>query len=116
MAEYFPGPKSSVESLKVKLDISNYATKVDLKSGSHVDMWHFPKKPDLTYLKSDVDKLDIDKLKIAPSNFSNWKSKVGKLHVDELPVPINLNKLSSVVKMRLLKKMYIMLRSNILKL
>ena len=38
MAEYFPGPKSSVESLKVKLDISNYATKVDLKSGSHVDM------------------------------------------------------------------------------
>ena len=70
--------------MKVKLDISNYATKVDLKSASHVDMSHFPKKHDLTYLKSDVDKLDIDKLKIAPRDLSNWESKVGKLHVDEL--------------------------------
>ena len=50
-------------------------------------------------LKSDVDKLDIDKLKNAPTNLSNFKSKVDKLDVDKLvPVPDALSKLSDVVK------------------
>ena len=50
-------------------------------------------------MKSDVDKLDIDKLKNAPSNLSNPKSKADKLDVDKLvPVPVDLSKLSDVVK------------------
>ena len=53
------------------------------------------KKVDLANLRSDVHKLDIDKLKNVPSNLNNLKSKVDKLDVDNLvPVPIDLNKLS----------------------
>ena len=64
----------------------------------------------LKSLKSSVDKLDIDKLKNISTNFSNLKSKIDKLNVDKLvPVPVDLSKLSDVVKMLLLKKMYIML-------
>ena len=64
----------------------------------------FAKNTDLANLKSDVDKLDIDKLKNVPSNLSNLKSKVDKLDVDKLvPVPIYLSKLSGLVKMMLLK-------------
>ena len=62
-------------------------------------------------LKSDVDKLDIDKFKNVPSNLSNLKSKIHKLDVDKLvPVPVDLSKITDAVKMILLKKMYVMLR------
>ena len=64
-----------------------------------------PKKIDLANLKSDVDKLDIDKLKNIQINLSNLKSKVDKLDVDKLvPVPVNLSKLSDVVKNDVVKK------------
>ena len=53
----------------------------------------FAKKIDLTNLKSNVDKLDIDKLKNVPTNLSNLKSKLDKLNVDKLVhVPVDLRK------------------------
>ena len=55
-------------------------------------------------MKSDVDKLDIDKLKNVPSGLSSLKSKVDKLDVDKLPVPVDLSKLSNVVKNDVVKK------------
>ena len=56
-------------------------------------------------LKSNVDKLDIDKLKNFPTNLSSLKSKVAKLDVDKLlPVPVNLSKLSDVLKNDVFKK------------
>ena len=56
--------------------------------------WTLLKKTDLTNLKSDVGKFDIDKFKNVPSNLSNLKSKVDKLDVDKLvPVPVDLSKL-----------------------
>ena len=56
-------------------------------------------------LRSDVDKLDIDKLKNVPTGFNNLKSKVDKLDVDKLlPVPVNLSKLSDIVKNDVVKK------------
>ena len=61
--------------MKVELDLSNYATKTDLKNASGVDTSTFAKKVDLANLKSGVDKLDIDKLKNVPSGLSNSKSK-----------------------------------------
>ena len=103
--------------MKVELDLSNYATKADLKNATGADTSCFAKKVDLANLKSDVDKLDIDKLKDVPGGLSSLKNKVDKLDVDKLvPVPVDLSKLSDVVKMMLLKKMYIMLRLKILKL
>ena len=78
MSEYFPEPKSSRGRVKVELDWSNYATKTDLKNATGVDNSSFAKKVDLASLKSDADKLDIDKLKNIPINLSNLKSKVEK--------------------------------------
>ena len=106
--------------MKVELDLSNYATKSRFKNRTGVDTLDFAKKTDLHNLKSDVDKLDIDKQKssnLKPSNLTNLKSKVDKLDVDKLvPVPVDLSKLSEVVKKMLLKKMYIMLRYKMLKI
>ena len=59
----------------------------------------------LVNLKSDVDKLDTDKLKNVPSKLSNLKSKVDKLDVDKLaPVPVNSSKLSDAAKNDVVKK------------
>ena len=78
--------------MKVELDLSNYATKADLKNETGLDTSTFAKKVDLASLKSNVDKLDIDKLKNVPSNLNNLKSKVDKLDVDKLvAVPVDLN-------------------------
>ena len=95
----------------------NYATKADLKNATDVDTSKFAKKVDLASLKSNVDKLDIDKLKNVPTNLKNLKSKVDKLDVDKLvPVSADLSKLSDVVKSDLLKKMYIMLKAKIFRI
>ena len=59
----------------------------------------FAKKDDLANLKSEVDKLDIDKLENLPSCLNSLKSKVDKLNVYKLaPVPTDLSQLSDVVK------------------
>ena len=61
--------------------------------------------------------MHIDKLKNMPSNLTNLKSEVDKLDVDKLvPAPVDLNKPRDVVKMMLLKNVYIMIKSNILKI
>ena len=105
MSEYFSKPKSLGANVKVDLDLSNYATKVDLKNAAGVDTSDFAKKTDLANLKFDVDKLDIDKLGNVPSNLSNLKSKVDKLDVDKLvPVLVDLSKLSDVIKNDVVKK------------
>ena len=65
----------------------------------------------LQVLKSNIDKLNIDKLKNVPTNLSSLKSKLDKLDVDKLvPVPVDLIKLSNVVRNDAVKKIYIMLR------
>ena len=71
----FPKPKSLGANVKVKLDLSNFATKSDLKNTTGVDTSDFAKKlkSDLANLKSNIDKLDIDRLKSVPSNFDNLK-------------------------------------------
>ena len=97
--------KSSGGRVKIELDLSNYATKIDLKNATEVDTSSFAKNIDLANLKSDVDKLDIDKLKHVSSGLSSLKSKVDKLDVDKLvPVPIDLSKLSDVVENDVVKK------------
>ena len=62
---------------KVEINLSNYATKTDIRNISHVDTSIFTLKTNLANLKTKVDELDIDKLK---------------------PVPTDLSKLSNVVK------------------
>ena len=69
--------------MKIELNVSNYATKSDLKNATGVDTSKFAKKVDLASLKSSIDKLDIDKLKNVPTSLSNLKSKLDKLDVDK---------------------------------
>ena len=100
MNEYLPETKSLGGRLKVELYLSNYATKSDLKSARDFDTSKFAKEVDLANLKSKVDKLDIDKLKNVPTNLNNLKSEVYKL----VPVPVDLNQLTDVVKNDVVKE------------
>ena len=80
------------------MNLSNYPLKTDLKSASGVDTWNFAKKVDLTNLKYNVDKLDIDKPKTVPTILNNLKIKADKLDASKLvSFLVNLSKLCDVV-------------------
>ena len=66
MSTYYPPYKGLSQNVKVELDLTNYATKTDLKTITHVDVSSFASKTNLAALKTEVDKIDIDKLKTAP--------------------------------------------------
>ena len=67
--------------------------KISCKKATGVDTLTLAKKFDLTSLKLDDDKLDIDKLKTVPANLNNFKSKVDTLDVDKLKtVPVDLKR------------------------
>ena len=84
MSQYFPKPfRSFGGNINVKVDLSNYATTTDLKTVTHIETSRFALKKNLANLKTEVDKLDIDKL---------------------APVPVDLSKLSDVVKNDVVKK------------
>ena len=88
MSEYFPETKPLERRMKIELDLSN-CNKSRLKKCNRCWYIKFAKKVDLATLRSNVDKLDIDMLKIVPTNLNNLKSKVDKLVVDKLgPVPV----------------------------
>ena len=70
MSQYFPPYRSSGRRIKVELDLSSYATKTDLKNVTHVDVSSFVSKTNLANLKTEIDKMDVDKLKIVPVNFA----------------------------------------------
>ena len=96
--------------MKVESDLPNYETKADLRSPTGVASSKLSEHVDLGSLKSEIDKVDIDKLKSVPTNWSNLKSKIDMYHKKLVPVPVDLRKLNDVVKIDLVKKMYIMLR------
>ena len=72
MSQCFPKPYEPFGGdINVNVDLSNYPTKADIKNISHVDTSSFTLKTNLASLKIEVDKLDIDKLKILPNNLSS---------------------------------------------
>ena len=84
MSQYFTKRYDSFgEDINIKVDLSNYATKANIKNISHVDTSNFSLKSNLSSLKTEIDKLDIDEL---------------------VPVPVDLRKLSDVVKNDVVKK------------
>ena len=83
MSTYYPPYKSSSNNIKVELDLTNYATKTDLKNITHVDVSSFTSKTNLAALTTEVDKIDVDKLKTTP---------------------IDLDRLSNLVKNDVVKK------------
>ena len=83
MSEYFPKLFRTRENITIKVDLSNYAAKADIKSNTHVDTSNFALKTNLANLKTEVDELDIEKL---------------------VPIPADLSKLSNIVKNDVVKK------------
>ena len=84
MSQYFPKPYEPFDGdINVRVDLPNYATKTDIRNISHVDTSAFALKSNLASLKTEVDKLDIDKL---------------------VPVPVDLSNLSDIVKNDVVKK------------
>ena len=84
MSQYFPKPYEPFGgNINVRVDLSNYATKDDIKNITHVDTSSFALKTNLANLKSEVDKLDVNKLN---------------------PIPTDLTKVSDVVKNDVVKK------------
>ena len=85
MTQYFPKPfEPCGGDINVTVDLSNYSTKDDAKNITHVDTSSFALKTNLPNLKTEVDKLDVDKL---------------------ATVPVDLSKLSNVVKNDVVKKL-----------
>ena len=70
MSQYYPPYRSSSKNVKVELDLANYATKTDLNNITHVDVSSFASKTNLAALKTEVDKIDADKLKTAPADLA----------------------------------------------
>ena len=68
-SKYFP-PYGSTNSIKVESDLDNYATKDDVKNITHIDITN------LAALKTEVDKIDTDKLKIVPADLAKLSNVV----------------------------------------
>ena len=73
---YYPPYNSSSNNVKVELDSTNYATKTDLKNITHVDVSSFPSKTNLAALKTEVDKIDTDKLQTAPTDLAKLTNAI----------------------------------------
>ena len=82
-------PYGSTNNIKVELDLPNYATKSDVKNITHVDVSSYATNTNLAALKSEADKIDVDKLRT---------------------VPVDLAKLSNVVKNDVVEKLIIILK------
>ena len=73
---YYPPYKSSNNNVKVELDLANYATKTDLKNIAHIDVISFASKTNLAALKTEVDKIDANKLKTAPTDLAKLTNAI----------------------------------------
>ena len=76
MSTYYPPYKSSSNNIKVELNLANYATKTDFKYITHVDVSSFASKTNLAVLKTEVDKIDVDKLKTTPTGLAKLTNAV----------------------------------------
>ena len=75
MNHYFPEPyRAFGRDINVKVDLSNYTAKADIKNITHVDTSNFALKSNLANLKTQADKLDINKLKSLPKNLNKLKT------------------------------------------
>ena len=76
MSTYYPPYKYSSNNIKVELDLTNYATKTDLRNITHVYVSSFASKTNLAAFKTEVDKIDVDKLKTTPADLAKLSNVV----------------------------------------
>ena len=73
---YYPPYRSSSNNIKVELDLANYATKDDVKNITHVDVSSFASETNLAALKTEVDKIDVDKLKTTSADLGKLTNAI----------------------------------------
>ena len=102
-SKYFP-PYGSTNNIKVELDLANYATKDDVKNITHVDVSSYATKTNLAALKSEIDKIDVDKLKTVPTDLSKLSNVVKNDEVKETDYNTKVtsieNQIAGVTKIR----------------
>ena len=92
-SQYYPPYKSSSNNIKVELDLTNYATKTDLKNITHIDVSSFASKTNLPALKTEVDKIGVDKLKTVPVDLAKLSNVVNN---DVVKKPVYNTKVTSI--------------------
>ena len=96
MSKYFPPYESSSKKIKVELDLSSYTTKTDLKNITHVDGSSYATKTNLAALKSEVHKIDTEKLKTAPSDLAKLSNVVKNYVVKKTTYNTLKNKVDAI--------------------
>ena len=76
MSQYFPPYRSFGRNIKVELALSSYATKTDLKNVTHLDVSCLASKANLSTLRTEVDKINVDKLKTIPGDLAKLSNVV----------------------------------------
>ena len=97
MSTYYPPYKSSSQNIKVELDLSNYATKNDINDITHVDVSGFASKTNLAALKTEIDKIDTDKLKTTPADLAKLTNVVKKDLVKKTDYNIKVTSIESQI-------------------
>ena len=106
MSQNFPKPYEPFGGdINVKVDLFNYATKTDLKNVSHVDVSSSALKSNLASLKTEVDKLEIDKLVPVPVDLSKLSDVAKKIEYNKLVTKVDNNNTTNFVKKTNMRKM-----------
>ena len=97
MSKYFPPYNNSREKIKVELDLSNYATKTDLKNATHVDVSSYALKTNLAALKTEVNKIDTDKLKTVSDDLTKLSTVVKNYVVKKTDYNTNISNIETQI-------------------
>ena len=76
MSQYYPPYRNSSDNIKVELDLAKYETKTDLNNITHVDVSSFESKTNSAALKTEVDKIDADKLNTTPTDLAKLTNAI----------------------------------------
>ena len=97
MSPYYPPYRSSSNNVKVELHLTNYATKTDLRNITQVDVSSFASKTNLAALKTEVDKIDTDKLKITPADLAKLTNAIENDVVKKIDYNANVTSIEAQI-------------------
>ena len=110
MSQYFPPYRGTSNDIKVQLDLTNYATKDDVKNITHVDVSSYATKTNLAALKSEVDKIDTEKLEAVPNDLAKLSNVVKNDVVKKTTYNTLKNKVMLLILLVLLQELILRLK------
>ena len=100
MTTYYPPYKSSSKNVKVELDLTNYATKPDLKNITHINVNSFASKTNSAALKTEIEKIDADKLKTTTIDLDRLSNLVKNDVVKKIDYTAKVDNLADITKLK----------------